>query len=228
MDGEHCNIGAPRHAARGVHIGRKCGRRPSDDNTGDRGAVGNPVAGLVGRPGKEVFGHRLAGEHRVSGIDAGVDQTHGLAAARFRPGAVLEFELRIGPVGANRGQPPLVLEVVLAVVAVLDGLAFLLVCLQGNAAEIHGLYAGWLLHLRLGRRRTTPASSATRGGDEAANNKDTEQGLHGHCVICVLLPHRYPGPRTVLSDGSFSARSIPGAKPRSPATQPLHDGGAVR
>ena len=151
LEGEHRDIGAPRHAARGGHIRRICGRRPADDNAGDRGAVGGPVPRLVGRPGKEVFGHRLAGEHLVAGIDAGVDHPDGLAAAGFGTGTVLELELRVYSVGANRGQPPLVLEVVLVVVVVLDNLAFLLVFLQGNAAEIGGLDAIWRRRRR--RRR---------------------------------------------------------------------------
>ena len=50
-----------------------------------------------------MLNHRLAGEHVVPGIDAGVDDADGLTGAGLRTGPVLKLELRIGPVCPNRG-----------------------------------------------------------------------------------------------------------------------------
>ena len=93
--------------------------------TRDRRAVGNLVAGLVGCAREEMLGHPLAGEHGVPGLDAGVDDADGLAGARFRAGPVLQLELGIGAVRPDRGQSPLVLEILVAAMVLLDRLTLL-------------------------------------------------------------------------------------------------------
>ena len=116
-NGEHRDIGAPGDAAGRIHIGSVRVARPAHDHACDCGAMGALVADLVRRPGQKFFGHRLAGEHRMPGIDPGVDHADGLAASRRRPRAKFQFELCVRPVRADRAQPPLVLEsVFLAVI----------------------------------------------------------------------------------------------------------------
>ena len=132
-----------------------------------------------------MLGHRLAGEHWVPGIDAGVDDADGLTVAGLRAGPVLQLELRVGSIRPDRGQPPLVLEILLAVVAELDRFTLLSVLVRGDATEIGGFYATWRRRwrrlrcrwrrLQLGQRRTT--ASATRDDDEAENSKDADQAF---------------------------------------------------
>ena len=119
-DREHRDIGAPGDAAGRIHIGSVRVARPARDHARDCGAMGALVADLIRRPGQKFFGQRLAGEHRVPGIDPGVDHADGLAAARCHIDAMPQFKLCPGPVGANPAQAPLILEVVFLVVLVLD------------------------------------------------------------------------------------------------------------
>ena len=100
-----------------------------------------------------MLAHGLAGEDIVPGVDSGVDQTDGLAAAGLRAGTVLQLELRVGPVRPDRRQSPLVLEVLLADVILLDRVALVPVLLRRNATEIDGLNAVWRRRWLLLRRR---------------------------------------------------------------------------
>ena len=79
----------------------------------------------------------------MPGVDAGVDQPHRLPAAGFGSFAMRQLEMRIGAVRADRGQPPLVGEIVRAGLAVLESLALLSENLRRHATEIRGLNARW-------------------------------------------------------------------------------------
>ena len=105
-NGEHGDAGAGGDTARGRHLtGVRISRRLRRNHARDRGTVRDAVAGLVRRPGEEVFRHRPAGEQRVAGIDPGVDDADRPAATRYRIDAALQLELRPCAPRPDRAQP---------------------------------------------------------------------------------------------------------------------------
>ena len=89
--------------------------------------MGSPGARLVHGAVQELLGHRLSGEHLVTGIDPGVDHTGGLAASRRGAEPVPQFEVRPGPLRPDTAQPPLVLEIIRPAVYLRNIFAFLFV-----------------------------------------------------------------------------------------------------
>ena len=70
-----------------------------------------------------MLGYDLAGKDRVSRIDAGIDQADGLAGAWRRIQSVFQLEVCVSLGCPDRGQAPLVLEVVCVAVRSLDRLS---------------------------------------------------------------------------------------------------------
>ena len=138
--GEHRHVRTPGDAACGAHITCMRGARPRHDHARDRGTVGDPVSGLVRCRAVKHLGQRLAGEHRMILVDPSVDQADRLAAAGCRVDAALQLQLRPGPVRPDGVQAPLILEIVRAVVLVLDLLPLRLV-LRLRQATQNGLNA---------------------------------------------------------------------------------------
>ena len=106
-----------------------------------------------------MLGHRLPGEHRVPGIDPGIDCAEGDAGAGLRARPVCELDLCPGAVCPDRAQPPLVREVVLGAEGVLDGLTPGLVFGSLEAAVVGRLDAGGFDD---GRRRRSGFGSRVR------------------------------------------------------------------
>ena len=79
-DGEHGDIGAPGHP-----VGRRSQGRGAQTgrDARDRGAMGKLITRLIGRAVQEYLADRLAGEHRMILIDAGVDEPDGHPGARL-------------------------------------------------------------------------------------------------------------------------------------------------
>ena len=80
-----------------------------------------PVSSVA--PEKKCSVYDLAGKDRVSRIDAGIDQADGLAGAWRRIQSVFQFEVCVSLGCPDRGQAPLVLEVVCVAVRSLDRLS---------------------------------------------------------------------------------------------------------
>ena len=105
-NGEHRDIGAPRHT-RGTD-------QPPDDHARDRRAVRSLGSGLVGRAVEKFFrdrllaGRRPLAERRVILVDPGIDHADGLAGARRGHLAVYLGDSPPGGLRPDPAQPPLI------------------------------------------------------------------------------------------------------------------------
>ena len=104
---EDDEVGAPGHALR---VELVSGNILSGKNACHRRAVRELVSNLIVRAGKEPLDDGLVPERGICAVNARIQNADGHALAGRSVGAELQFEIRVGLIGTDRFQSPLVLE----------------------------------------------------------------------------------------------------------------------
>ena len=104
---EDDEVGSPGHA---VGVVRVIGNVLCGDNAGHRRAVRELAPVLIGRARDKPLDYGLVPERWICAVDARIQNADGDSFAGRHVGAELQLQIRVGLVGVDRLQAPLVLE----------------------------------------------------------------------------------------------------------------------